>query len=310
MSAASPSVTSAPPRKAEHAHRKPAPERRARRGVGRLLRIGLYALIVVVFAGPLVGIFSTAFSSTVHRPGELVFLPGSFTLDQLDTAFGRGVGRYLFNSVVVVTVGLVLQVGVSALAAYSLARKKFRGAGVVLLLILSTMMLPEEVIAIPLYLVLSDVPIAPGLDVSLLNTYAGMILPLVGWAFSIFILTQFMRAIPLELEESARIDGAGELTIFFRIILPLCRPALGTAAVFGFIMIWDQYLLPLLVAQDPQMATITVALAQFHQTADTENVGAGLIMAVSFLAMVPTILAYLAMQRFYNRGLLTGAVKG
>jgi multiple sugar transport system permease protein len=176
--------------------------------------------------------------------------------------------------------------------------------------ILSTMMLPEEVIAIPLYLVLRAVPLAPGVSVNLLNTHAGMILPVVGWAFSIFILTQFMRTIPVELEESARIDGAGELTIFLRIILPLCRPALGTAAVFGFIMIWDQYLLPLLVAQDPRMATMPLALAQFHQTADTENVGSGLIMAASFLAMVPTIIAYLAMQRFYNRGLLAGAVKG
>ena len=286
------------------------PEVRIRRIGGWLLRGILFAVIVAVFAGPLIGIMATAFSGSVHKPSELDFIPSDLTLDQLRAAFHRGAGRYLLNSVIVVAVGLVLQVSVSALAAYSLARKRFRGASIVLLVILSTMMLPEEVIAIPLYLVLRAVPLAPGVSVNLLNTHAGMILPVVGWAFSIFILTQFMRTIPVELEESARIDGAGELTIFLRIILPLCRPALGTAAVFGFIMIWDQYLLPLLVAQDPRMATMPLALAQFHQTADTENVGSGLIMAASFLAMVPTIIAYLAMQRFYNRGLLTGAVKG
>jgi multiple sugar transport system permease protein len=307
MSATSPR-TAAPGRIAVPARMRP--DQRARRVGAGLVRALLYALIVLIFAGPLVGIFTTAFSAAVHKPSELDFLPSDFTLGQIEAAFGRGAGRYLFNSIVVVTVGLVLQVTVSAFAAYSLARKKFRGASVVLMVILSTMMLPEEVIAIPLYLVLREVPVAPGMSVNLLNTYAGMILPVVGWAFSIFILTQFMRAIPLELEESARIDGAGELSIFFRIILPLCRPALGTAAVFGFIMIWDQYLLPLLVAQDPKMATMPLALAQFHQTADTENVGTGLIMAASFLAMVPTIIAYLAMQRFYNRGLLSGAVKG
>jgi multiple sugar transport system permease protein len=290
---------------------RPVPlDRRLRRTGGLAVRVLLYVVIVVIFAGPLVGILSTAFSNVLHKPGELSFLPSAPTLDQVQQAFHRGAGRYLLNSIVVVSVGLVLQVSVSALAAYSLARKKFRGASLVLLVILSTMMLPEEVIAIPLYLVLRQVPLAPGVSVNLLNTYAGMILPIVGWAFSIFILTQFMRTIPLELEESARIDGAGELTIFFRIILPLCKPALGTAAVFGFIMIWDQYLLPLLVAQNPKMATMPLALAQFHQTADTENIGPGLLMAAAFLAMVPTIIAYLVMQRFYNRGLLTGAVKG
>src|SRR5262249_30212601 len=149
-----------------------------------------------------------------------------------------------FNSLVVEAVGLSLQVTVSAFAAYALARKKFRGASLVLLAILATMMMPEEVIGIPLYLVLGRM--------RLLDTYPGLILPIVGWALPVYVLTGFMKRIPIELEEAARIDGAGDLRIFVRLVLPLSLPALGTCAVFGFMMIWDQYLLPLLIVQTPK----------------------------------------------------------
>ncbi|MBN7804060.1 carbohydrate ABC transporter permease [Agrobacterium rosae] len=176
-------------------------------------RYGLYAILIVIFVGPFWGALVTAFSGVSLKPGQLTLIPQSPTLENFRIAlFDMKVWRYLMNSVIVVIVGTGLQVTVSALAAYALARKKFRGAAVVSLLILCTLMLPEEVIAIPLYLVMQkELPI---INVSIYNTYLAMILPVVGWAFSIFMLTEFMRAIPMELEEAARIDGASEWQFF------------------------------------------------------------------------------------------------
>ncbi|MBC7917420.1 MAG: carbohydrate ABC transporter permease [Rhodoferax sp.] len=270
--------------------------------VGRTV---FYALLLIVFVGPFWAFAVTAFSGVTLQPGELLLWPQKPTLDNFHYAwFKSHVWRYLLNSIVVVSIGTVLQVGVSALAAYALARKKFRGAAVISLFILSTMMLPEEVIAIPLYLVLGKLPL---FQVSLLNTHAGMILPVVGWAFSIFMLTEFMKKVPLELEEAARVDGASEWQIFWLVILPLVRPALGTVAVFGFIMIWDQYLLPLIVANREDLYTLPVALASVR--AD-EVMPPAVFVAITLIAMLPSILIYLAMQKAFNRGLLMGAVKG
>lgn len=264
-----------------------------------------YALLLIVFVGPFWAFAVTAFSGVTLVPGKLLLWPEMPTLDNFRYAwFKSAVWKYLLNSVIVVTIGTVLQVSVSALAAYALARKKFRGEAIVSLFILSTMMLPEEVIAIPLYLVLGKLPL---LEISLLNTHAGMILPVVGWAFSIFMLTGFMKKIPMELEEAARVDGASEWQIFWLVILPLVKPALGTVTVFGFIMIWDQYLLPLLVANREDLYTLPVALASVR--AD-EMMPPAVFVAITLIAMAPSILIYLAMQKAFNRGLLTGAVKG
>ena len=279
---------------------------RAPRGVLRpVLTAVTCAVLVAVFVGPLWAVLSTAFDAGTPTPGRLSFWPGSFTADHLVTAWrDHSVWRYFLNSAIVVSAALFLQVSVSALAAYALARKRFRGAAAVLFVILTTMMLPEEVIAIPLYLVLGDLPL---LNVNLLNTYAGMVLPLVGWAFSIFVLTQFMREIPVELEEAARVDGAGELRIFAQVMVPLIRPALATVTVFGFLMIWDQYLLPLIVAQDTEMLTLPVALRALRQN---DLVSSSVLMAAALIALIPTVAVYLGIQRHFTRGLVSGAVKG
>lgn len=281
--------------------------RRRRKAVSLIaaVRILLYVLIVIVFVAPIWSIAITAFSAEGHQPGQLQFIPSSFTLDNLVVAFEKySVGRYLVNSLIVVVIGLVLQLIVSALAAYALSRRRFRGAAIILFIILSTMMLPEEIIALPLYLVLSDVPL---LGMNLIDTYAGMILPVVGWGFSIFILTQFMNQIPVELEESARIDGAGDLRIFWNIIVPLIRPALATVTVFGFLMIWDQYLLPLIVAQSTEMSTLPLALRSLRQN---DLVQPPVLMGAALVALVPTVLVYLGLQKHYESGLVNGAVKG
>jgi multiple sugar transport system permease protein len=273
--------------------------------VQRFAQILLYVLVVVVFVGPFWAFLMTSLSGVTIAPGRLLLWPEQPTWDNFRYAWVQTkVWRFLLNSLIVVTVGTVLQLTVSALAAYALARKRFRGLAVVSFIVLSTMMLPEEVIAIPLYLVLGKLPL---LGVSLHDTHLGMILPVVGWAFSIFMLTEFMRAIPLELEEAARVDGAGDWQVFWLVILPLCKPALGSAAVFGFIMIWDQYLLPLLVTNRESLYTLPVALATVRSD---ETMRPAVFVAISVIAMVPSIVVYLLLQKSFNRGLLAGAVKG
>lgn len=286
---------------------------RDRRSTGRQLGRALavlgrwffYVCLLVVFAGPLWAIGTTALSGVQIQPGKLVVLPQAMTLEHFSDAWNRfNVSRYFLNSIVVTLLAVVLQTAVSALAAYALARKRFFGGAFILLLFLSTMMMPEEVIAIPLYLVLRNLPL---FNINLINTYAGMILPLVGWAFSIFVLTEAMRDIPLEIEESAQMDGAGDFVLFSRIILPMSKPALGTVIVFGFIMAWDQYLLPLIVAVDPEMKTLPVALLSIRQ-GDLSTIPT--FMAAAFITMVPSVLVYLGLQRFFESGLTSGAVKG
>ncbi|WP_431932360.1 carbohydrate ABC transporter permease [Nonomuraea jabiensis] len=266
-------------------------------------KVLIYGFMVVVFTGPLVGLLVSAFSKTLD-PISFSLWPDDFTLENFVQAKEKNVYLYLLNSFIVVGFGLLLQMLVSVFAAYSLARKKFRGMTFVLLLMLTTMMLPEEIIAIPLSLVLADMPL---LHVNLIGTYAGMILPVGAWGFSILVMTEFMKEVPVELEEAARIDGAGEIRIFATIILPLCRPALGVIGVFGFTMIWDQYLLPLIVAPESSMWTLPIALRSLRSD---EEVGIGVLLAASLLALLPSIIAFLAFQRQFMRGLTSGAIKG
>ncbi|MEO3802762.1 carbohydrate ABC transporter permease [Nonomuraea sp. B1E8] len=263
----------------------------------------IYGLMVVVFTGPLIALLMSSFSKTLD-PTSFSLWPDEFTLENFVQAGEKNVYLYLLNSFVVVGFGLLLQMLVSVFAAYALARKKFRGMTFVMLLMLATMMLPEEIIAIPLSLVLADMPL---LNLNLIGTYAGMILPVGAWGFSILVMTEFMKEVPVELEEAARIDGAGELRIFATIIVPLCRPALGVIGVFGFTMIWDQYLLPLIVAPASDMWTLPIALRSLRSD---EEVGIGVLLAASLLALLPSIIAFLAFQRQFMRGLTSGAVKG
>jgi multiple sugar transport system permease protein len=253
-------------------------------------------MIAIVFAGPLLALLVGAFSK-VPNPTTFSLVPDGFTLKNFEVAGQRGVYRYLLNSFVVVGFGLLLQMVVSVFASYALARKKFRGAAIVMLIVLFSMMLPDEVLAIPLSVVLSDVPL---LHVNLINTYAGLILPLGAWGFSIIVMTQFMREVPVSLEEAARIDGAGDLRVFWSVILPVCRPALGILGVFGFTMIWDQYLLPLIVAQQPEHFTLPIALWTLR---GDDQVGIGVLLAAALLALLPSVVAFLLFQRQFTRGL-------
>ncbi|MEE1841544.1 carbohydrate ABC transporter permease [Streptomyces sp. NPDC007076] len=270
---------------------------------GRILKAVTYLLVLIVFAGPLLALLVSAFGH-VKDPTQLSIIPTGATLDNFRIAFDQGVLAYLLNSFFVVGFGLLLQVAVSVLAGYALARKVFPGMTVVLVAILATLMLPEEILALPLSLILSDLPVV---HFNLIGTLAGMIVPLGAWGFSILVMTEFMKDVPRELEEAARIDGAGDLRIFAQIILPMCKPALGVIGVFGFTMIWDQYLLPLLVSTDSSSYTLPLALRTLRID---PAVTPGVVMAASLLALLPSVIVFLFFQRSFVHGLSSGALKG
>lgn len=270
---------------------------------GRILKAVTYLLVLVVFAGPLLALLVSAFSH-VKDPTQLSVIPSGATLDNFRIAFDQGVLGYLLNSFFVVGFGLLLQVAVSVLAGYALARKRFPGMTLVLVAVLATLMLPEEILALPLSLILSDLPVV---HFNLIGTLAGMIVPLGAWGFSILVMTEFMKDVPRELEEAARIDGAGDLRIFAQIILPMCKPALGVIGVFGFTMIWDQYLLPLLVSTDSSSYTLPLALRTLRID---PAVTPGVVMAASLLALLPSVIVFLFFQRSFVHGLSSGALKG
>lgn len=268
-----------------------------------VLRLALSLLLMYIFAGPILTIISGAFDLN-SDPTRLTFFPTNPSLRNFEVAFDRGAWGFFVNSVVIAAGGLLLQIIVAVTAGYALARRKFRGQAVVLALFLATMMLPEEVVAVPLAVVLGDLPLV---GVNLRGTTLAVILPVAASAFSILVMAAFMRDLPDEIEEAARIDGAGELRMLLQIVLPLCRPAIGVVAIFGFIGIWDQYLLPIVVANSTSDYTITVALASLR--ADVQ-VGTGVLLAAAFLALVPSLIVYLCLQRSLVAGITTGAVKG
>ncbi|MFJ2932959.1 carbohydrate ABC transporter permease [Streptomyces sp. NPDC087219] len=275
----------------------------SRSAAGRALKLLTYLLVLVVFAGPLLALLVGAFNH-VKDPTQLGVVPSDPTVDNFTVAFDQGVLKYLLNSFFVVGLGLLLQVVVSVLAGYALARKRFRGMTLAFVAILATLMLPEEILAIPLSVILADLPVV---HINLIGSLAGMIVPVGAWAFSILVMTEFMKEVPKELEEAARIDGAGDLRIFAQIILPMCRPALGVIGVFGFTMIWDQYLLPLLVATDSSSYTLPLALRTLRVD---PLVTPGVVMAASLLALLPSVIVFLFFQRSFVHGLSSGALKG
>ncbi|MFE4309490.1 carbohydrate ABC transporter permease [Streptomyces sp. NPDC056891] len=275
----------------------------SRSAAGRALKVLTYLLVLVVFAGPLLALLVSAFNH-VKDPTQLSVVPSDPTVDNFTVAFDQGVLKYLLNSFFVVGLGLLLQVAVSVLAGYALARKRFRGMTLAFVAILATLMLPEEILAIPLSVILADLPVV---HINLIGSLAGMIVPVGAWAFSILVMTEFMKEVPKELEEAARIDGAGDLRIFAQIILPMCKPALGVIGVFGFTMIWDQYLLPLLVATDSSSYTLPLALRTLRVD---PLVTPGVVMAASLLALLPSVVVFLFFQRSFVHGLSSGALKG
>jgi multiple sugar transport system permease protein len=205
------------------------------------------------------------------------------------------------NSLIYAVVGTVAVVLSSAAVAYGFARIRFAGRGFWFTCMLLTLMLPVQVTIIPQYVFFNKL--------GLVNTFYPLLLPrFFGMAFFIFMIMQFIRGIPKELDEAAEIDGCSQFGIFFRIILPLIRPALVTAAIFSFYWTWEDFLTPLVYLHEPKLYTISVALRSFADPSAATDWGA--IFAMSALSLVPVFVVFVLFQRYLVQGISTTGMKG
>lgn len=262
-----------------------------------------YLLLVagtVLMVAPLVWMALASFKSLpeiLRVPPTL--LPESLHLDNYRTVLGdTAFVRYFLNSVLVAGITVASVLITSSMAGYAFAKFEFPGRRVLFVLVLATLMIPFQVRVIPLYVLASDL--------GLLDSYAGLVLPGLVDAFGIFLMRQYLQSIPSELIDAARVDGASELTIFVRIVLPLAKPALAALAIFSLVASWESFLWPLLVISSPDKYTLPLGLAQFSGRFVTR---VDLQMAASALTILPMLIVFLIMQRRFIEGMATAGMK-
>jgi multiple sugar transport system permease protein len=245
------------------------------------------------------------------KPGDEIFtnvtslIPRRFTLDNYAQGWAGFGGipfvQFFRNSLLYSVVGTILVVCASAITAYGFARLRFVGRRFWFTMMLMTLMLPIQVQVIPEYILFAKL--------GFLNTFWPLLLPRIGGqAFFIFMIMQFIRGIPRELDDAAAIDGCGELGIFWRIIVPLISPALVTAAIFSFYFTWGDFLHPLIYLNDPRLYTISVALRTYADPSTVSNWGA--IFAMATLALVPVFAVFIFFQRYLVEGISTAGLSG
>lgn len=269
----------------------------------RILKTVLLILVVVLAVAtltPLLWMLSASFMPTGQAstyPPK--FLPESVTLDHYAVLFTRlDVLRYFLNSFLISTAVTLISLVFNSMAGYAFAKYRFPGRNRLFKLLISSMVIPAQVTMLPLFLMLNKM--------GLINTYLGVIIPGMASIFGIFLIRQYALSIPDSLIDAARIDGASDFRIYRSIMLPLCKPILITLAIFTFLGTWNDFLWPLIVMTDDSMYTLPVALANLagEHVQDTE-----LMMAGSVITIMPVMVLFLALQKYYISGLMAGAVK-
>ncbi|HLR02251.1 MAG TPA: carbohydrate ABC transporter permease [Virgibacillus sp.] len=268
-------------------------------------KLGIYALLVfvaIIMIGPFLWLLSTALKSG----GENIFayppklIPEHLTFMNFVKVFSAfPFWTYLLNSTIVTTITVILNVLLCSLAAYPLARMKFKGRNVIFVLVLCTYMLPFQLLMVPIYIL--------AVNLGLQNTYAGLFLPHITTAFGIFLMRQAFMKIPYEMDESARMDGANSFQIWLRILMPLVKPSIATLAIFAFVLAWDDFLWPLIITSDQSMYTLPLGVNMLTGTFASDW---RLIAAGSILSMIPIIIVFVFFQRYFMSGAMSGSVKG
>ncbi len=270
----------------------------------RLDSIALHAALVAgafITLVPLVWMVSASMMPTGEAssyPPRL--LPSSATLEHYRDLFTRmKIGRSFLNSTIVAGGITAISLLFNSMAGYAFAKLRFRGRDRIFAFLMAALIIPTQIGMLPLFLMLKTV--------GLVNTYWGVILPSTASIFGIFLMRQFMLSIPDDLLDAARIDGAGELRIYWSLILPLARPILVTLALFTFMASWNDFMWPLLILTDQKKHILPVAIANLvgEHAQDIE-----LMMASSVVTIIPVLLLFILLQRYYIQGLMAGSVKG
>jgi multiple sugar transport system permease protein len=294
-----------------------------KRNLSSFVRYGFMILLAIIFVFPIVFMIVSSLkpSFQILRDSSSLraFIPvGDISILNYFKAFQRApVGVFVFNSLLVTAVTMALGLFVNSMVGFALARMRWKGQQVVLSVIIATLILPFETIAIPLLMVVSKLPwLGPaGLTYGWLNSYHVQIIPFIVDAFSIFLFVQFFKSLPYELIEAARIDGAGWFTIYARVIVPISGPAFASAAILRGLFMWNQYLWPSMVIQNTQYRPVMVGLGYFWQLTSSNTAGEGILpwgelMAYLTVITVPVILLFLALQRAFVESIATTGIKG
>jgi multiple sugar transport system permease protein len=281
-------------------------------GTGRL--IGGYAVkivLVLVFGLPLLFMFVSSLKPDLQIFGDLTsvkaFIPvGDISLNNYTAVFDRvPFWQFMMNSIVLSVLTVVLGIIVNSMCAFALARLRFRGKMVILGVILATLIVPFETLALPLLWWVNKLPYYDG-SIGWLDTYEVQFVPFIANAFAIYLFYQYFDSIPKELDEAAKVDGASWFTIYRKIIMPLSGPAVATVAILTFLPAWNQYLWPLMSVQTEQLRPVMVGLDYFKQL----NTSWGQIMAYASLITIPVLALFIAFQRSFINSIASSGVKG
>jgi len=254
--------------------------------VKKTLQLTLLVAVFAVMAYPLVWMLSISL-----RTGE------GMSLRYYQEVWQAGpFDRYLLNSIVVVLLVLVGNIVFCTMAGYAFARYKIPGGKILFILVISMIMLPKQVILVPLYILMQKM--------GLLDTYAALTLPFAADPFNIFLIRQFLVTIPPDCEEAARLEGAGEMTVVFKVVMPMLRPALAVVAIHTCLINWNSFLFPFILTNTTEMRTLPVGLALLSQGA--HSVDWGHLMAGAVIASIPIVVAFLIFQRQIISGLTSG----
>ncbi|GAA2437365.1 carbohydrate ABC transporter permease [Streptomyces macrosporus] len=285
---------------------RPARAGAARRRLGPVLwHVGALAVLVVVLY-PVVWVIGASFKPGDEIVGSLELLPTDPIVDNYerlaDGIAGIGIETFFLNSLIVAAGSVVGVLFSCSLAAYAFARIRFAGRNLLFTLMIGTLLLPVHVLLVPQYVLFQKL--------ELVNTYVPLLLGkfLAVDAFFVFLMVQFMRNLPRELDEAARIDGCGHWRIYWTIVLPLCRPALITSSIFSFIWAWNDFLGPLLYLNEPEKYTVSLGLKMFMDQDSLADYGG--MIAMSMAALLPVLLFFLAFQRHLVEGAATSGLKG
>jgi multiple sugar transport system permease protein len=294
--------------------RPPARRRRVRPLTA--LKYLLLTTLAILFVAPFVYMVSLSFqplSDMFAYPPH--WIPPNPTIDNYAGFFTsqHPIYRWIFNSTFVTVTITALQLFFNSLLAYTFAKRKWPGRDILFFMGLATIMLPSQVTLIPTYLILKGIPLFGGNDLAgigghgWLDSYWGLIVPNIGNPFAIFLLRQYMVSIPDEFIDAARVDGAGHFRIYWKVILPMSKPALAAVAIFTFQFHWQAFFGPLIIINSKQMYTLPLGLALFQQ--QFRSVW-NLIMAGSVVGALPLIIVFLIFQRQFVQGISLAGSKG
>ena len=281
---------------------------------GKMIIYVVLTVGAIIFTAPWAWMVSASFQPL----GEMfnwppTWIPETFTLNNYRNFLeAQGLWRWIFNSSIIAVSVLIVQLVVNSLAAYTFAKRNFPGRDLLFLAMLGTLMIPGQIYLIPNYIILQHIPFFNGNDFlgmgghGWLDSYWGLIVPYSFSVWSVFFMRQYMKSIPNELLDAARIDGASELRIYTQIILPLCVPVLAAQAIFTFTFVWNDFFWPLIVISDPKLRTMQLGLALFVVKNRTAW---DVVMAGSVLSTLPILLVFLAFQRYFIRGIVLTGMK-